>query len=37
MCLDQEVDQVRPHEPLDLTLHVDEVGVGQCLVLLRGQ
>lgn len=33
VCLDQEVNQVRPHEPLDLALHVDEVGVGKSFVL----
>lgn len=33
MCLDQEVDEIWPHVPLDLTLHVDEVGVWQGLVL----
>lgn len=35
MCLDQEVNEIGSHKPLDLTLHVDEVGIGQCLVLLR--
>lgn len=35
VSLDEEVDEVRPHEPLDLALHVDEVGIGQSLVLLR--
>lgn len=33
MSLDEEVDQVWAHEPLDLTLHVDKVGVRQRLVL----
>lgn len=34
MSLDEEVDEVGPHEPLDLALHVDEVSIGQRLVLL---
>lgn len=33
MRLDEEVDQVRPHEPLDLALHVDEVGIRKSFIL----
>lgn len=25
---DEKVDEVRPHEPLNLALHVDEIGIG---------
>lgn len=35
VCLDQKVDQVWPHEPLDLALHVNEVGIGKSLVLYQ--
>lgn len=33
MRLNQEVNEVRPHEPLYLSLHVNQVGVGESLVL----
>lgn len=32
--LNQEVDEVRTHEPLDLALHVNEIGIGQSLGLI---
>jgi hypothetical protein len=35
MRVDQEVNQIWPHEPLDLSLHVDKVDIGQCLDLVR--
>jgi hypothetical protein len=31
MHVDQEVNQVWPHEPLDLSLHVDEVDMSSLL------
>lgn len=33
VSLDEEVDEVWPHKPLDFPLHVNEVGVRQGLVL----
>lgn len=36
MSFDEEVNQVGSHEPLDLSLHVNEVGIGQGLILLVG-
>lgn len=35
MCLNQEVDEVWTHKPLDLTLHVDQVGIREGLILLH--
>lgn len=35
MGLDEEVDEVRSHKPLDLTLHVDEVSIGKSLLLFE--
>lgn len=36
MGFDEEVDEVWSHEPLDLALHVDEVGIGEGFVLQKG-
>lgn len=33
MGLDEEVDEVGPHEPLNFALHVNEAGVGKSFVL----
>lgn len=33
MGFDEEVDEVRSHKPLDLTLHVNEVSIGKGFLL----
>jgi hypothetical protein len=35
VSLDEEVDEVGPHEPLDLALHIDEAGIGESFLLFR--
>lgn len=33
MSFDEEVDEVWPHVPLDLALHIDEVGIWESFIL----
>jgi hypothetical protein len=37
VSLNEEVDEVRPHEPLDFLLNINRGNVRECLVLFKGQ